>query len=115
MMTMNTKTVYESGKELEGWLVVTDGPVKGKDFPLLTGKTVVGTSPSADICIYGSNLDPFHFSIRCENGEIRLTDLDSETGTLLNGDKIRHALVPDETRFKASQSEFLIKKLNRIN
>jgi len=103
------KTRFEEEKTFKGWLVVLGGPLKGRDFRLTEGKNLVGSSRLADIGLADSNLEPLHFSIRCQEKDVCLTDLDSDSGVFIDDKKIDRQIIPDETIFKAGDSEFLIK------
>jgi len=105
------QTILEDEKELKGWLVVLNGDWQGKDYRLFTGKTIVGSSHYANIYIPEFGIDSNHFSIRFENDEIWLTDLDSESGLFVGENRIYREKITDETLFKASRIEFLIKTL----
>jgi pSer/pThr/pTyr-binding forkhead associated (FHA) protein len=108
---ISDRTVLEDERELSGWLVVLSGQWRGKDHRLFPGKTVIGSSHYADIYLPDANIEPFHFSIRIEIGEVWLTDLDSDSGIYLGEKRIRREKIADETLFKASDIEFLVKTL----
>jgi len=105
------KTRFEEEKALTGWLVVLDGSLKGRDFRLTEGKNLVGSSHLADITLDDKDIEPLHFSIRCQAKDVCLTDLDSDSGVFIGEKKIDRQIIPDETVFKAGDSEFLIKIL----
>lgn len=105
------KTVLQDEKELRGWLVVLSGEWKGKDYPLFEGKTIVGSSHYANIFLPDKQMEHFHFSIRFSKGDVFITDLDSEAGLYMEQERIYREKVADETLFKTSGIEFLIKLL----
>lgn len=107
------KTVLQDEKELKGWLVVLKGQWKGKDYPLFAGKTIVGSSHHAGVYLPDKQMEPFHFSIRCAGGDVFLTDLDSEAGLTIDGERqqVHKQKIADETIFKTADMEFLIKIL----
>jgi len=110
-MNINDQTVFEDEKELKGWLVVLSGEWQGRDYRLFAGKTIVGSSYYANIYLPETGIEPFHFSIRFENQEVWLTDLDSDPGLFIDEKKIHREKIVDETLFKAAGVEFLIKIL----
>lgn len=110
-MSIPEQTLFEDEKELMGWLVVLSGEWQGKDYRLFTGKTIVGSSHYANIYLPDTGIEPFHFSIRFENNELWLTDLDSESGLFIGETRIYRERITDETFFKTAEIEFLIKIL----
>jgi hypothetical protein len=111
MSTIIDKTVLQDEKELKGWLVILTGEWKGKDYPLFEGKSVVGSSHYATIYLPEKGMEPFHFSIRFHQGDVFVTDLDSEAGLFLEEKRFYKEKVTDETIFKTAGMEFLIKIL----
>jgi pSer/pThr/pTyr-binding forkhead associated (FHA) protein len=71
-----------------GWLVVMDGPQKGKDYRISKDKTTIGTADDSDIPLEGDYVSTNHATIRFVNKDNErifiLTDLDSKNGTYLN-------------------------------
>ena len=108
---MSDRTVFEDERELKGWLVVLSGEWASKDYRLFAGKTVVGASHYANIYLPDTGIEPFHFSIRFEDRDIWLTDLDSDCGLFIAEKRIRREKITDETLFKTADIEFLIKVL----
>ncbi len=111
------KTIFEDQKELGGWLIVLNGQWKGRDYRLFSGKTVVGSSPYANIYLPDNRVEPFHFSIRLKDKEagkdtgkeVWITDLDSDSGLFIDQTQVFRKTIEDETLFKVSDMEFLIK------
>ncbi|MCP5106179.1 MAG: FHA domain-containing protein [bacterium] len=110
MMVLD-KTVVQDEKELKGWLVVLTGEWKGKDYPLFEGKAVIGSSHYANIYLPEEGIEHFHFSIRFRDGDVFITDLDSDAGLFIDGERFYREKVEDETVFKTSDVAFLIKIL----
>lgn len=110
-MNMSEQTVFEDERELKGWLVVLSGQWKGRDYRLFAGKNTVGSNHHANIYFPETGIEPFHFSIRFADQEVWLTDLDSNSGLLIDDKKIHRHEIVDETLFKAADVEFLIKIL----
>ena len=110
-MNINDQTVFEDERELKGWLVVLNGQWKDRDYRLYAGKTTLGSSHYANIYLPETGIEFFHFSIRFENEEVWITDLDSNSGLFIDGKKIHREKIVDETLFKAADVEFLVKVL----
>jgi pSer/pThr/pTyr-binding forkhead associated (FHA) protein len=108
---ISDQTVIENERELKGWLVVLNGEWQGRDYRLFAGKTIVGSSHYAHIYLPETGIEFFHFSIRIENEEVWITDLDSNSGLFIDEKKIHREKIVDETLFKAAHVEFLVKIL----
>lgn len=81
------------GNPFCGWLVVLEGSLQGEDFHLHGGRNIIGSSPPCEIQLQGEGIEDRHTSIRFSSNQWTLTDLDSESGTFLNGKRIyRHEL-----------------------
>jgi len=81
------------GRPFCGWLVVLEGSLQGEDFHLHEGRNIIGSSPPCEILLQDEGIEDRHASIRFSSNQWILTDLDSESGTLLNGKRIyRHEL-----------------------
>jgi hypothetical protein len=81
------------GRPFCGWLVVLEGSLQGEDFHLHEGRNIIGSSPPCEIQLQDEGIEDRHASIRFSSNQWTLTDLDSESGTFLNGKRIyRHEL-----------------------
>jgi hypothetical protein len=65
-------------------LLVTDGPDKGRRFPLRAGENIIGRSPETEVTLEEGEVSRRHARIRIDQ-EIELEDLGSAVGTILNG------------------------------
>jgi hypothetical protein len=75
-----------------GWLYVTAGLIAGKQFILYRNPTFVGSSPQCEIYLFKDpNISPHHAAIRRLGGGFELEDLDSATGTRVNGRPVTRA------------------------
>jgi hypothetical protein len=71
-----------------GELVVQNGPLSGARRPLSTSLILIGHSESCDIRINVEGIDALHCAIaRSQTGAV-VRDLESETGTLVNGQHV---------------------------
>lgn len=79
-----TMGYYEDMKEqpVTGWLVIVEGPGRGKDFPLRPGRNYIGRSGDMDVVLDGDQtvsrnkhaivvFDPVSRSTLCQPGESR--------------------------------------------
>lgn len=76
-----------SAAPMEWALVAYAGAALGRIFPLLPGETLVGRAPSARVALLDSEVSRHHARILLEEGQLRLEDLGSTNGTLVNGTK----------------------------
>jgi len=80
-------------RPLCGWLVVLEGSLQGEDFHLYEGRNIVGSSPQCQIHLQDEGVQDQQASIRFSSNQWTVTDLDSDSGTFLNGKRIyRHEL-----------------------
>jgi pSer/pThr/pTyr-binding forkhead associated (FHA) protein len=54
---------------------------------------LLGSSPEADIQIDDRRISPMHCEFRLDNGQVRVRDLNSEHGLLVNQQPVQHALL----------------------
>jgi hypothetical protein len=78
----------------EAWLVITGGPLTGKQFILYNATTTIGSSPKCDIALLKDQMiAPQHCVIEITGAQHMLRDLGTQTGTAVNGRPIqRHPL-----------------------
>jgi two-component system, cell cycle response regulator len=83
------------------FLVVVTGPQFGDVFDLVTGRElVIGRGPGADLVVHDAAVAARHASVTLEDGGARLLDLDSESGTLVDGVRVREVKLRDGARFQ---------------
>ena len=83
------ETAGERGGAPAEWaLVAYAGAALGRIFPLPSGETLVGRAPTAQVALLDSEVSRHHARIFLEGGQLRLEDLGSTNGTLVNGKKI---------------------------
>jgi Ca-activated chloride channel family protein len=69
-------------------LVVLNGDLAGKRFPLTKGRTVIGRTPSADVVLDDANVSRQHLMINGQNGRFLAVDMGSTNTSRLNGSPI---------------------------
>ncbi|MGE5599851.1 MAG: FHA domain-containing protein, partial [Bacteroidota bacterium] len=101
-----------------GFLVITKGRRVGSLFRLERPRTLIGRSSRVQIHLDDPRVAGEHASIRCERipGAVRpefvLRDLDSETGTFVNGERITALRVlVDGDRIGAGETELVFKRV----
>ncbi len=80
---------------MDAWFYMNDGPLKGKQFILYKNPTTVGSSAGCEIYLFKDPyISPRHARISKIRDGYLLEDMDSTTGTLVNGLKItKHKLM----------------------
>jgi hypothetical protein len=78
----------------DAWLLVTGGPLTGKQFVIYKNPTVFGSAPKADIYLFkDATVEPRHAALHTLPRGHELEDLGTPAGTLVNGRRIgRHRL-----------------------
>lgn len=83
--------------ERKFFLEVTAGPDKGRRFPLPEGETVVGRSSACQLALADPVLSRRHCAITLAGGSIKVADLDSANGTVVNDAEVKSSrLVPGD-------------------
>jgi hypothetical protein len=98
-------------RQVVGWLVATTGAHRGMDFRLFDGKNVIGTSADCDIVVTDAYLSARHCTVRYENGNFVVIDLDSRNGTFVNQKRISKEDLIDNDTVRLGKTEFKFKSL----
>jgi hypothetical protein len=80
--------VFRKVQQAVGVLRVISGTHSGKEYLLELPRIVVGRGRACDILLDDPSLASEHFVIRKEDAQYYLTDLGSEHGSLVNGQKV---------------------------
>ena len=73
----------------DAWLLVTAGPLTGKQFIIYKNPTVFGSAPKADIYLFKDpSVEPRHAALHVGAGWYELEDYGTPHGTLVNGHRI---------------------------
>ncbi|MGA2113425.1 MAG: transglycosylase SLT domain-containing protein [Bryobacteraceae bacterium] len=82
--------------QFKTWVLIHSGPLAGTRFPISEGITRVGRGPENDVVISGADtamVSLNHLEIYKDGASLRLRDLGSTNGTLLNGERVAEAEV----------------------
>ncbi|MGM0576304.1 MAG: FHA domain-containing protein [Myxococcota bacterium] len=109
--TQFIQVVQERPQECVGWVVALNGPLKGQDFRLVTGKNVMGTAADCDIVLTDQYMSARHAVLRHEEDSFVLVDLDSTNGTYANGKRISKEELIDNDRIRLGRTELKFKSL----
>jgi hypothetical protein len=98
-------------RQVVGWLVAVTGDHRGTDFRLYDGKNVIGTSADCDIVITDAYLSARHCTVRYENGNFVIIDLDSRNHTYVNQKQISKEDLIDNDTVRIGKTELKFKSL----
>jgi hypothetical protein len=90
----------------EAWLVMTEGPLKGKQFIIYRDPTVIGSSPRSEIYLFKDpSIEPVHAVIHTIRDGYEIEDKDTPGGTWINGQRIKRKrlMTGDEIRIGKAQ------------
>ncbi len=76
-----------------GWLLCLTGDARGRDFRLVPGDNVAGTSSRVQIVLADRFLSRRHFLVTCLGGRFLIGDLGSTNGTYVNGKRVSRTLL----------------------
>jgi len=78
------------------WLEVLSGPLRGKQFPVYPEGTLIGTGARCQAVIPKDPLvSEAHAAIARQSGSFVLTDTGSQVGTIVNGRRVRRAVLAE--------------------
>lgn len=103
-------TKREGGGELVGWLVITEGKDKWKDYRIAQEQMVLGRDRECDVVVEDPRASARHASLRLREGSISLTDLDSSNGTFVNGARISRIELDDGAEIKIGDTFLRFRK-----
>ena len=98
-------------RQVVGWIVAQSGNHRGMDFRLFEGKNVVGTAANCDIVVTDAYLSARHCTIRYDNGNFVIIDLDSRNGTFVNQKRISKEDLIDNDTIRLGKADFKFKSL----
>ena len=88
------------------YLAVQSGPEKGRHFPLDPNRPLhIGRGSSCEIMLTDPVSSRFHAVVYFEDGNWHLRDTESRNGTLVNGQKAKHARMLDQAVVKIGSTE----------
>lgn len=88
-------------------LIVLAGESLGQMFRIEQPEIVIGRAADADIRLQDDGVSRRHARIVLMNGELCIEDLQSANGTLLNGDRVRRAVLRDGDKIQMGSTTIL--------
>lgn len=78
----------ESARSEAPTVAVTGSPTQAGLTFRVSGPLILGRSPEADVVLQDPYASDFHLRLALQGGEVRLHDLGSTNGTLVNGERV---------------------------
>jgi S-DNA-T family DNA segregation ATPase FtsK/SpoIIIE len=94
-------------------LLVIDGPLKGKTFPIDKPQISIGRS-QADIVIEDAKMSRTHCVLEVHDLAALLVDLDSANGTFVDGRKIASCELGHLSEFRVGETTILLAFTSRV-
>jgi Nif-specific regulatory protein len=88
-------------------LVAISGPLKDAVFPLAEEVVSVGRETSNQLCVEDSSVSQRHCRIGAQSNRYTISDLDSLTGTFVNGVPVKERLLTHGDRIAIGNAVFL--------
>ena len=88
-------------------MTTTDGDER--TFPLARERTVVGRDTRCDLRLAVPSVAPEHCEIVVDGNVLVLKDLDSDTGTFHNGEKVKQAVLADQDTVTVGPVTFVVR------
>ena len=101
----------EDGAQVEytrAFLLVEAGPDEGLEHPLKDRPVVIGRDPQADLTLEDSTVSREHARLEPTDGGWQLRDLESKSGTFVNGVKVEVAEIQAGQRIRMGETELVL-------
>jgi transcriptional regulator with GAF, ATPase, and Fis domain len=86
-------------------LTVLSGPLRKSEFPVGEGLSI-GRNSSCSICLEDTTVSPVHCRISCDNERFLLADMDSDSGTFVNGIPVKQRVLAPGDQIAIGSSVF---------
>lgn len=97
---------------MDFWLVMKTTDGLDRPFQIAKSRTVIGRETRCDVRIPVSAVSKRHCEIRLSNDELCLTDLNSDSGTFHNGDRVENAKLSHDDTLTIGPVTFVIRVLS---
>ncbi len=87
-------------------LAVLSGPLRKSEF-LLAGVLSIGRNSSSSICLEDTTVSPIHCRVSCDDERFLLVDLDSDSGTFVNGIPVKQRVLAPGDQIAVGSSLFI--------
>lgn len=93
------------------WLVMKTADGRERPFSIEKPKTIIGRETRCDVRIPISSVSNRHCELHLSDGELKLTDLNSDAGTFHNGNKINQAILTHNDTVTVGPVTFVVRIL----
>jgi hypothetical protein len=102
----------EKRKPIFGWLVVIDGPDAWEEFRLSDqeGQLFLGKGDDCQLKLEDEKVEKLHASVRIKDDKLTITDLDTFSGTFVNGEAVTRTELKDGDTVTVGQSILRFRK-----
>ena len=91
-----------------GSLKLLNGPLKGKEYPVVSRKTILGSDAACDIVLAGyPDVQAVHAALTLEKGKVYLRPAGSGAGVLVNDGPVKEAALRAEDVLAVGKAKFL--------
>lgn len=92
----------------DAWLLMTAGPLAGKQFIVYKNPTLIGSSPKCEVYLFKDlAIEPFHAAIHTIRDGYELEDKDTAAGTLVNGHPIKRKRLANGDLIQIGEARFI--------
>lgn len=91
------------------WLEGTAGGVKGKTYHVGQRAVTLGRAPTNFVQIVDTSVSRFHIRLTPVGQGLELQDMNSSSGTKVNGKKVTKATLRDGDTFRVGEAEFVFR------
>jgi hypothetical protein len=92
----------------DAWLLMTAGPLKGKQFIIYKNPTTIGSSAGCEIYIFKDPLvDPVHAAVHAIRGGYEIEDRSANSGTWVNGQRIKRSRLVNGDEIQVGVAKFI--------
>lgn len=97
-------------------LIGLSAPFEGRQIPIRTDRTLIGSRRNYDndIVLSDPTVSFMHARIFLKDGEWRVMNLLSTNGTFVNGERVRDAVIRHGDRLHFGRAEFVFQNVGRV-
>ncbi|MFC1677554.1 FHA domain-containing protein [Planctomycetota bacterium] len=90
-------------------LILLKKGIAAKEIPLPGAVTVIGRRSECDLCIPLKAVSRKHCQLNTDGGKLKIRDLNSSNGTMVNGRSVEEAMIQPGDSLKIGPLTFLVK------